>query len=233
MIDIHSHIVFSVDDGSKSLEQSIKYLNEIKSIGMSNVICTPHVKHGEASKLEKIIKHFNILKEEANKLGINLYLGNEIMYTEKTIDLLNNHQLLTLNGTKYILVEFKRDDQRDDDDIISIFERLIEAGYKPIWAHPELYAFHRDIELVRKVRSLGVIIQIDSTSLLPNEYFNIYLYAHKLLKNYLVDMVASDSHCSKKRSFKTMAKAYKHVKRKYGDYASIIFGENQKNIIGG
>ena len=233
MIDIHSHIIFNVDDGSKSLEQSIKYLNEIKRIGMSNVICTPHVKHGEASKLERIIKHYNILKEEANKLGINLYLGNEIMYTEKTIELLDNNQLLTLNGTKYILVEFKRDDQRDDDDIVNIFEKLIEAGYKPIWAHPELYNFHRDIELVRKVRSLGVIIQIDSTSLLPNEYINIYLYAHKLLKNYLVDMVASDSHCSKKRSFKTMLKAYKHVERKYGKYASIIFEENQKNIIRG
>ena len=233
MIDIHSHILFGVDDGSKTLEQSIKYLNEIKKIGMSNVICTPHVKHGDASKFNKINERFNILKEEANKLGINLYLGNEIMYTEKTIELLNEGQLLTLNNSKYILVEFKRDDQRDDDEIISIFERLLEQGYKVIWAHPELYHFHRDIELVRKVRSLGVIIQIDSTSLLPNEYINIYLYAHKLLKNYLVDMVASDSHCSRKRSFKSLAKAYKHVKRKYGDYASIIFEENQKELIKG
>ena len=233
MIDIHSHILFGVDDGSKSLEQSIKYLKEIQKIGMSNVICTPHIKHSDASKLNKISNNFNILKEEAKKLGINLYLGNEIMYSEKTISLLKDNQILTLNNTKYILVEFKRDDQRDDDDIVSIFEGLIEQGYKPIWAHPELYNFHRDIELVRKVRSLGVIIQIDSTSLLPNEYINIYLYAHKILKNYLVDMVASDSHCSKKRNFKSLAKAYKHVKRKYGDYASIIFEENQKAIIRG
>nr|MBP3258399.1 hypothetical protein [Bacilli bacterium] len=232
MIDIHNHIIFDVDDGSRSLEQSIEYLDEIKSVGIEKVVCTPHinVKH-KSSPLDKIRNNFNILKEEANKRGIELFLGNEVMYSSNIIDLLNKKEVLTLNNTKYVLVEFKRNENMDEENIYNAFSRIIDAGYKPILAHPELYSHYRKMEFVKKLKNMGVIIQIDSTSLLMTAPIEIYMFVHKLIKNYLVDIVATDSHCSKDRNFKSLYQAYKVVSRKNKGYADTIFHDNQNEII--
>ena len=232
MIDIHCHIIFDVDDGSKTLEESLKYLDEIKSVGIEKVVCTPHinVKH-KSSKLDKIISNFKVLEEEAKKRGIELLLGNEIMYSSNILDLLKNKEVLTLNNTKYVLVEFKRNENMDEETIYNAFSLIIDAGYKPILAHPELYSHYRKMEFVKKLKSMGVIIQVDSTSLLMTAPIEIYMFAHKLLKNYLVDIVATDSHCEKGRDFKSLYQAYKIVSRKDKRYADIIFHDNQNEII--
>lgn len=231
MIDIHSHIIFDVDDGSKTLEQSIKYLKQIKKIGMNKVVCTPHMKHRNPEKLAKIIKNYKVLEEYAKKYDIELYLANEVMYKEDIIKHLDSKELLTINGGNYVLVEFKRTENMDKDHIYDAFERIIEAGYKPILAHPELYIHYKDIKFVKKLRNIGVIIQVDGTSLLKTAPINIYMYAHKLLKNYMIDIVASDSHCTKKRNFKSLRKAYKVVRRKDKKYADIIFNQNPEEVI--
>ena len=137
MIDIHTHLLFAVDDGSRSLQESLKYLNQVKKIGMKDVVVTPHAKNG--NNLDKIYENFNVLKKHASKMGINLYLGNEIMYTASMLDYLNDKKILSLNNTKYILVEFKRYEDMPFESIITIFENIISKGYKPILCHPELY----------------------------------------------------------------------------------------------
>ncbi len=233
-IDIHSHIVFDVDDGSKSLEQSIKYLKEIKKIGMNKVVCTPHMKHGKKEKALKIVKNFKILREEANKLNIKLYLGNEIMYSDQIVDLLKHKKITTLNNSNYVLVEFKRNENMDIDTVLDSLEELIENGYNVILAHPELYHNYRNIEYIKKIKELGVMLQLDATSILRRRTNReIYKFSKKLLKERLIDIVASDSHCTKKRDFLSMKKAYKKIKNKYGKtYANIIFYENQSEIVG-
>src|SRR5574344_715772 len=232
-IDIHSHILYDVDDGSKDLETSIKYLNELKEMGMNKVVCTPHVRHGDDTKRERILANFEILKKEAYKLGINLYLGNEIMYSSKVIELLKSGKMKTINNSKYVLVEFKRYENMDEENVVSFLESLLEEGYTPILAHVELYRHYRNIKLIDRIRDLGVIVQVDSTSILPNlAPIEVYLYTYKLLNNRLVDVVSSDSHCTTKRNFKSMEKAYKIVKRKYGNYADIIFHDNPLEIVG-
>src|SRR5574344_2684055 len=95
-IDIHSHLIYDVDDGSKDLETSIKYLNELKEMGMNKVVCTPHIKHGDKDRTLKIINNFKVLRDEAKKLGIKLYLGNEIMYSSKAVELLKDKKLTTI-----------------------------------------------------------------------------------------------------------------------------------------
>lgn len=233
-IDIHSHIVFGVDDGSKNLEQSIKYLKEIKKIGMNKVVCTPHMRHGKKEKALKIIKNFKVLREEANKLGIKLYLGNEIMYSDQTIDLLKHKKITSLNNSNYILVEFKRNENMDIDTVLDCLEELIEEGYCVILAHPELYHNYRNIEYMKRIKELGVLLQLDSTSILKRRTSReIYKFSKKLLHERLIDIVASDSHCTKKRDFLSMKKAYKKIKRKYGKtYTNIIFYENPLEVVG-
>lgn len=231
-IDIHSHLIFDVDDGSKSLENSIKYLKEIKKINLSNVICTPHMYHGRREKALKIIENFKILREEANKLGINLYLGNEILYNEKTLELLKTKKLTTLNRSNYVLLEFKRNENMDIDVLINSLEEFIEAGYKVILAHPELYINYRNINYIRRIKEIGVMLQMDATSILKNKTNSkVYKFSKRLLKERLIDIVASDSHCTKKRDFLSLKKAYKKIYKKDKEYANIIFYENPLKII--
>lgn len=232
MIDIHSHLIFDVDDGSKSFEESIKYLKEIKEINLDKVICTPHMKKGRREKALKIIENFKILREEAKKLGIILYLGNEIMYTPETVSLLKAKKITTLNRSKYVLIEFKRNESRNIDSIVSDLEELIEEGYVVILAHPECYENYRSIKNLEKLKEVGVLFQMDATSILKGSKRKIRKISKKLLDLKLIDFVASDSHCTKKRNFKTIPKAYKKISKKYGsEYANIIFYENQLKII--
>lgn len=234
MIDIHTHLLFDVDDGSKTLEQSIKYLKEIKKIGMNKVVCTPHIRTGNKERILKIISNFKILREEAEKLGIKLYLGNEILYSENTVSLLKNKRIIGINQSKYVLVEFKRNETMPISQIISFFEELIELGYKPILAHPELYFKYRHISYMKRLKENGVMLQVDATSFFQKtSNRKIAKFTKKMLQEYLIDVVASDSHCTKKRNFKTLKKAYKKVKRKNGKkYADIIFRDNPLKIIG-
>jgi protein-tyrosine phosphatase len=233
MIDIHCHLVFDVDDGSKSLEQSIKYLKEIKKINLSKVICTPHMKHGKREKALKIVENFKIVREEAKKMGIDLYLGNEIMYSEDTINLLKHKKIATLNNTNYILLEFKRIEDMDIDLMLDILEDIQDEGYQIILAHPELYVNYRNVKDIKKIKELGVLLQMDATSILKKKTNKkVYKFSKKLLKLHLIDIVASDSHCSKKRDFKSFLMAYKKIKRKYGkQYAEYLFKQNAKEII--
>ena len=234
MIDIHSHIIFNVDDGSKSLEQSIKELKQIKKIGLEEVICTPHMKSGNIDKIMKIKENYSHLVEEANKLGIKLYLGNEIMYSEKMLRLLKNNRLLTLNNSKYILLEFRRNERMDISNVIATLDEVIEAGYKPILAHPELYINYRNIDDIIKIKETGTLLQMDATSIVKGKSDRkVYKFSKKLLKERLIDIVSSDAHCTKKRNHITYKKAYKKVARKYTKkYADILFKENAKMIVG-
>lgn len=233
LVDIHSHIIYDVDDGSDSKEKSIEYLNEAKKCGVEKIVCTPHIRRGNREKIEKIIRNFLDIKMYADELGISLYLGTEILVIENTCELLKKKRLRSINGNKYILVEFKRDENIDIDTLIYRLEELADTGYIPILAHPELYINYRKINDIRRIRESGVLLQLDATSINKSTTTSkIYKFSKKLLKERLIDVVASDTHCTKKRNYLAFAKAYKMVSKKYGkEYADIIFKENPNEII--
>lgn len=233
-IDIHSHLIFDVDDGSNSLEQSIKELEKIKRIGLEDVVCTPHFRQAKLEKIKKTKENYLELKKHALKMGINLYIGNEIMYSEKMIDLLNKKRLLTLNNTRYVLIEFKRTENMDINHIVEILDELVENGYKPILAHPELYLNYQNIDYIYKIKDTGTMLQMDATSITCRMNLKVYRFSKKLLKEKLIDIVASDSHATKKRNHDSFIKAYKKISKKYGfKYADILFKENPLEIIRG
>lgn len=233
MIDIHSHIIFSVDDGSKNIEQSIKYLKQAKKIGVNKIVCTPHISQGKKEKIERIVNNFKLLRKGASKLGIDLYLGTEILMKENTLNLLKTRKIIGLNDSKYVLVEFKRNENKMFDNILLQLTDLVDNGYIPILAHPEFYPKYRNIEYIRSLKENGILIQIDSTSLLgTRSSFKINNFCKKLIKERLVDFVASDCHCTKKRDYKSLKKAYNIVKKIDKKYADIIFNGNQLDIVG-
>ena len=87
MIDIHCHLLYGVDDGSKSLEESVEMLKIAKKQGITGIILTPHLRHGMFKHpLEKIERHYKKLMPYANKLGIELKLGTEYHVATDMID---------------------------------------------------------------------------------------------------------------------------------------------------
>lgn len=232
-VDIHSHILFDVDDGSSNIDQSIFYLKQAKKIGIKSIICTPHFKDVDINKIKKIKKNYLILKNEARKLDIDLYLGIEIMLTEETFTHFKNKKMKSLADSKYVLLEVKRNEKMDVEDLIYYIEEIKELGYIPILAHPELYKYYRNINKIKRIKESGILLQLDSTSLFKKTSSkNIYKFSISLIKNNLIDFVASDTHCIKERSYKSYKKGYKRIKRKFGIYyADQLFKINPNIII--
>lgn len=205
MIDMHTHILFGVDDGSKDLEMSKNILNDEIKYDVKTVVLTPHL--NESSKtIDLINERYEILKNE--EIGINILLGSEIYYYKNMIDDLDNKRLLTFNNTKYILVEFST---RVETPIVDILNDLIVSGYKPIIAHIERYPYLKYDEMI-ELHNMGVLIQVNSKTF-GEKIFKKML--KKMVKDNLIDLVASDCHNLDNRNVDFDAFLKKKKKYKY------------------
>ena len=211
MVDIHTHIIPSVDDGSPDLETSLNMIKHEIAIGVDTIYCTPHHIYSRYEKsVEEIKKNFLILKEavEKEKLPIKLYLGQEICYShrENQIAMLKKGELLTLNNTNRVLLEFSF--RREPEDLLDIIYNFSVNGYEIIIAHVERYEWMTLDKVVALINE-GAKIQINSDSILGLSSWKEKRFVKKLLRKGLVDYVASDTH-----SFRpsTLDKSYKCVK---------------------
>lgn len=197
MVDAHNHILFNVDDGCRTIEESIILLKKMEKLGFNKIILTPHyIKEttyiiGNTEKESKLNQLKEKLKEE--KINIELYLGNEIFITNNIVDLLKNNNISSINKSRYILIElpFK-------DEIIGLTDILYELKYHkliPIIAHPERYTyFQNNVSKIDELREEGILFQANYSSILG-------LYGRKakktikyLLKNSYVDFLGTDIH---------------------------------------
>lgn len=233
IIDIHSHLIFGVDDGAKTLEDSIKTINLLEKLNISKVICTPHLCHGDIEHIKSIKENYLKVREIAKQKNIDLYLGSEILITSETTDLLLKKRLRSLDGKKYVLVEFKRNENMDEEKAISLLEDIIDIGYKPILAHPELYLNYRNIKFIKKLKEIGILLQLDASSILRKKTSRkVYIYSKKLLKYRLIDIIASDNHSNDKRNYLVMKEAYKVINKKFGqEYTDLLFSINPNEVL--
>ena len=197
MKDIHCHILNGIDDGSKTIEESIKILREAYNNGITDIVLTPHyIKNSSYSCNNKEKNRLlNILKEEAsnNNIDINLYLGNEIMIDEDIIELIKKGEASTINDTKYVLIEFPMHSLNNN--IEDILFLMIRNGYVPIIAHPERYSYvQKNIELVDNYIELGAVLQGNYQSLFGMYGKDAKKTLIKLLKDNKISLLASDIH---------------------------------------
>ena len=139
--DIHSHILFEVDDGSDSIETSLKLLRKEYEQGVRNIILTPHFHIGECMPESKLVReHFGQLMKLAKREipELQLFLGNEIMACNDMVRLLDEGVINTLAGTRFVLVEFYPSVQYET--MLKYISNLLNGGYNPIIAHCERYA---------------------------------------------------------------------------------------------
>ena len=213
MIDIHTHIIPCVDDGSPSMEESIKMIKHEIDIGVDTIICTPHHIYGKYEKsVEEIKEQYNLLVREVEKekLPVTLLLGQEICYThrEDQIRMLKEGKLLTLNNTNKVLLEFSF--TREPEDLLEVIYNFSVNGYQVIVAHVERYEW-MTYQKILSLKNEGALIQINSNSYLGLTTWKEKRFTRKLIKHNLVDYVASDTH-----SFRpsTLDVAFNKIKQK-------------------
>lgn len=188
MIDVHSHLLPGVDDGSPSIEASLPVLEEFVRGGVELLVCTPHLDASRA-KRAPYDRHLEILAElrRAAPAGIRLELGWEIMLDMPGADLRGPQ--LSLAESNAVLVEFPR--AAVPPNAAEELFRLRMSGIVPVLAHPERYR-GCSVEQVNAWKRSGAVIQMDVQAL--HGQGRTHLVAIELLKAGVVDLFASDNH---------------------------------------
>lgn len=202
MIDLHSHILPYVDDGSKDMEMSLQMARIYVENGFRKVIATPHYVDGaNNSTTEDIRIGLEALKKELARAGIPLeiYLGNEIYTAPNIIDDIINNNIIGLNDSKYLLMELPMNDiPLFVEDLI--YEILIK-GYIPIIAHPERNSkIINDPNILYRYINMGALAQMNLTSLEGFYGSRVKNTAELLLTHSMIHFVSTDSHSNRGRS---------------------------------
>ena len=211
MIDFHSHILPGIDDGAKNLEQSIAMVNEAIKVGFTKIISTSHYMENYYECNEKNRKEL-LEQVQKNVNGIELCLGNEIYITNNIIELLQNGQASSINGTKYVLFEFPLINTRPMNDKEVIY-RLVENGYIPIIAHPERYPFiQENPDYLYELEEMGALFQANYGSIIGMYGLKAKKTLKILLKNNLISFFGSDAH-RPEQVYNKMPKIIKKLKK--------------------
>ena len=233
LIDIHCHILPGVDDGANDLEETMEMLEMACSSGISSIIATPHYKNRTKEETEELKKVFQEVKKEVKKYFPNfqLYLGNEIYYTEDTLNDLIEGRALTLAGSRYVLIEFLPSAMFSQ--ILNAVRTLKTAGYLPILAHLERYECLLDEKgeaYLNDLKKAGAYFQVNGRTFKRKTERK---WCKKYMKNYSIDFVATDGHNRKDRTPK-MNFAAGWITRKFGyKTAEKLFVTNPQKILEG
>lgn len=231
MIDIHCHLLYGVDDGARTIEESVAMLQEAHNQGVEGIILTPHYRHGMFSyPVEPIADHFMELKPYAEKLGIVLGLGTEYHVNSRMVDAFKTGRCHTLAGSRYVLTEYSHDSEFAY--IEQMTGELVRNGYVPVLAHVERYAcIMKDPDCADRIRQLGGWIQLNADAVLGMDGMSTKRFCRKMLGQGLVDVIASDSHGSRRRPCH-MARCYDKIAKKYSrDYAEKLMTCNPERIL--
>ena len=235
MIDIHCHILPSVDDGPDTLEDSLKMIEVAYKDGIRTIIATPHINHHIDFKGKMTIEEsfFNLKKEVNERFkDLNIYLGSELYVSDGYLDIAEkNKEKIAINQNQYLLVEFQRN--IDFDKILEAVHELRIRGYLPIIAHIEVYPCLMDCKKIEKLKSEGAYIQITGSSILGKQGKETASYLKSLITSSLVDFVASDGHSEKRRRPLLSNAREAVVKYTSEKNAKIIFEENPQKVIDG
>jgi tyrosine-protein phosphatase YwqE len=193
-VDIHSHLLPGIDDGVKTIEESVEIIKKFKILGYSKLITTPHIISDSYPNNQKIItKKLNEVKEALREDNIEIILeaGAEYYVDMEFLQIIENDELIPFMK-HYILFETSYLSRP----IIleHAINLIIKKGFIPVMAHPERYIYlHRNMKLYKELKLQGVLFQVNIKSL-QNRYKSIYKIAVKLINLGLVDFIGSDTH---------------------------------------
>ena len=232
MIDIHTHILPEIDDGSQSSSETLDMITEAYDAGFTDIITTSHFITGrfEVNKIERTLIISALQKKvDADGIDLKLYNGAESYITPELIDYYENNSIPTLAGSRYALFEFPMNSKVLYGD--KVIDDLLDNGYIPVIAHPERYQeFQKNPNLVIEYLKSGVLLQGNFTSL-----FGKYgRHSRKVLKLYLknkwICFLGSDTHHEVAYDNKKLEKMLLKI-TKDKEYAEELLSKNFDKVI--
>ena len=228
--DIHIHALYGVDDGAKTKEDMFAIIDAAYADGTRLICMTPHFypamfgrRHKQAKESFRDAEEYVLEKYP----DLTLYMGNELRYAQNCHDWIYDGLCYAMGETRYALIEFSFSEKSDK--IISGLAAMFNSGFRPILAHAERY-HNISIADLCMLRDDGVLIQVDSMSILKKFGLKEWFRSKALLKRGAVDFISSDAHDVTSRPPELSA-CFEYVKNKFGEeYAEDLFYKNAKAL---
>lgn len=212
LVDMHSHILPGIDDGAISVEYSIKMIEALKKAGFVKLITTPHIHPKYPNSEAAIVKCLKDLQQELNAQNIKVELeaAAEYFVDHQFIEKVDAGEALLTFGDNLILIECSFTVKPFFFE--SVVYKLKEAGYQPVFAHPERYKFlEGHIEWLRNLKTTGVLFQVTLGSIGGHYGKTSRRLGIELINNKMVDFLASDLHRVSQMEFLNKGLGYKAV----------------------
>lgn len=213
IVDIHNHTFPEVDDGARSFTESYANLEYLSKYVDKIVLTSHYIVGGEYRKnVAERMEYFPTLEIKARSLGIEMFLGNEVYIADaKAIkELIEKKEIATLNGTKYLLIEFPLRQKLAN--LETVILELNEAGYIPIIAHPERYTYFQDNpRSIERLLDYDCFLQCNLTSVGGYYGHAAEKTVKRFLKAEIVSFLATDFHHIPKED--RIEKSLKKLKR--------------------
>lgn len=194
--DVHSHLIPGIDDGVKTMEQSMSCIRQLADWGIQQVITTPHVSQDYyPNDTATILQGRDALQARVDQeqIPVRIEVAAEYMLDEAFLQRLDAAPLLSFGSARYLLIEtgwLARPMQLDE----MIF-RIQTNGYKPVLAHPERYPYYiNDLDGLAQLRDQGCLFQLNWMSLTGRYGSHVRTQARLILKNKWADFIGSDLH---------------------------------------
>lgn len=213
--DIHSHLIAGIDDGSKSIEESVEMVKQFALNGYKKLITTPHIMSDYyKNSPDTIFPGLEVLRKKLKEeqVDIELEAAAEYYLDEYFVDLIQNDEDIMTFGDKYVL--FETSFMNKPRNLEQVIFTLSTKGYKPVLAHPERYVYlSSDFSAYQELKDKGVLFQLNFISL--SGYYSpiVKKTAEKLIDAGLVDFIGSDCHGQRHLDAIEKTKTSKYLKK--------------------
>lgn len=193
--DMHSHILPGIDDGAKTLNDSLILAQRFKSLGFRKLVATPHIMADYFRNTPATVhKALDILREGLlqNNIDLEVDAAAEYYLDETFENKIQKKEVLTF-GKNFLLFELSYINAPHN--LFEVIKKIQDAGYQPVLAHPERYPYYyNSIESHQQIRETGCFLQLNTISLTGYYGKNSKQTAEELIDNYCVDFLGTDMH---------------------------------------
>ncbi len=232
-MDMHCHCLPGIDDGARSMEESLQMLQQAYADGIRTVIATPHFHHrrGHAAKeviLEKVQQVQEAIRETCPDL--KLYAGNELYYSSSLPDIIAEEKVCTMAGSRYVLIEFSPDTEYAE--MRNALINIQTQGVWPILAHIERYfCLVKKPALAAELADMGIYLQVNAGGVLGNYGRKEKSLIKKMFAKGNISFVATDAHDTERRK-QILSEAAAYVEKKFGEeVADACFFKNPQAVV--
>jgi protein-tyrosine phosphatase len=235
MIDIHSHLLPGIDDGSENMATSIQLARDAVADGITHALMTPHHMSREyvnhADEVVELTEQFQKALTEA-EVPLTVFPCQEVHVTGNLISAIDEGDILTCDETGvYVLLEFPHNDvptyARD------LFFQVMQRGLVPIIVHPERNEyFMKHTDALYDFISSGCLSQVTASSYVGTFGKDVQHFATDIIDAGLAHVLASDAHHLPGRQYE-MGDAFRKLTSEFGAEKSDIFNANAKAIVNG